>query len=165
MKQVIYKFKEEKEKIKNLIKFLKGDDKKIVFTNGCFDLLHVGHLRYLKKAKDLGDVLITGINSDQSVKKNKGKSRPIIQEKDRSELLSGLKPVDFVIVFEEKTPLSLIQEISPDYLVKGGDWKVEDIVGSDHVISTGGEVKSIIFEKGFSSTNIINKILNEGELQ
>jgi len=161
MKQIIYNFDFEKEKLSPLIASLKKNNNKIVFTNGCFDILHVGHLRYLQKAKALGDILIVGLNSDSSVKKIKGINRPIIQEKQRAELLSALKPVDYVIIFSSPTPLDLIKEISPDCLTKGGDWSVETIVGGEHVLATGGKVTSITFEKGFSSTNIIDIILKK----
>lgn len=131
---------------------------KTVFTNGCFDLLHVGHLRYLQDAKDLGAKLIVGLNSDASVKRLKGEQRPIVPQEERREMLLGVKPVDEVIIFDEDTPLRLIEEISPDILVKGGDWAVSEIVGSDFVLKNGGEVFSLPFHPGRSSTNIISKI-------
>lgn len=132
---------------------------KTVFTNGCFDLLHVGHLRYLEDARSLGDRLVVGLNSDASVKRLKGDTRPIVPEHERREMLLGLKPVDDVIIFEEDTPLRLIMEVKPDILVKGGDWAIEQIVGGDFVVSNGGEVLSLPFHEGRSSTNIIGKIL------
>ena len=119
------------------INLLKNEAKKIVFTNGCFDLLHVGHIRYLSKAKELGDYLIVGLNSDKSVKNLKGENRPINIFEDRAKLLMALTSVDMVLVFEEQTPKNLIQEILPDILVKGGDYKIEDIVGSNTVIKNG----------------------------
>lgn len=143
----------------NLVSFLEQNkDKKIVFTNGCFDILHRGHVTYLNEAKKLGDVLVIGLNSDASVKRLKGESRPINSEQDRKFVLENLKAVDFVEIFEEDTPLNLIQKITPNILVKGGDWKPEQIVGSDYVLSKGGEVKSLNFVDGFSTTNTIEKI-------
>lgn len=129
--------------------------KKIVFTNGCFDLLHIGHVRYLQEAKTLGDVLVVGINTDQSVKILKGPSRPIQNENDRAEILAALACVDFTCLFNEDTPAELIQQVRPNVLVKGGDWKPEQIVGSDFVLSYGGHVKSLQFLVGKSTTNII----------
>lgn len=133
-------------------------DKKVVFTNGCFDILHSGHVEYLIQAKSCGDLLVVGLNSDESVKRLKGEERPINKQIDRKIVLENLKPVDFVFIFDEDTPYNLIKEIMPDVLVKGGDWKPSEIVGSDLVINNGGEVKSLMFKDGYSSTNIINKI-------
>ena len=137
-----------------------GKNKKVVFTNGCFDILHVGHLRYLQDARALGDFLIVGLNSDASVKRLKGSQRPIQNEKDRAEILLGLSCVDAVVIFDEDTPLELIQKVRPEVLVKGGDWKVDQIVGSDFVLSQGGEVHSLPFHQGRSTTSIVEKILN-----
>ena len=134
------------------------DGKKIVFTNGCFDIIHVGHIRYLSKAKELGDILIVGLNSDESVKKLKGDNRPINSFEDRAILLSSLRFVDSVIMFKEQTPDNLIKKIVPDILVKGGDYKLEDIVGYQTVIENGGQVKTLSFYDGYSSSNYINKI-------
>ena len=142
----------------NIIKKIKAERKKIVFTNGCFDLLHVGHIRYLSQAKKLGDFLIIGLNSDRSVKKLKGKDRPINSFEDRATLLSAINSVDFVIKFEEQTPENLIKDIVPDVLVKGGDYNIEDIVGYQIVIQNGGKVKTLSFYDGYSSTNYIDKI-------
>jgi len=142
----------------DIIKKIKVERKKIVFTNGCFDLLHVGHIRYLSQAKKLGDFLIIGLNSDRSVKKLKGKDRPINSFEDRATLLSALNSVDLVIKFKEQTPENLIKDIVPDVLVKGGDYKIEDIVGYQTVIENGGQVKTLSFYDGYSSTNYINKI-------
>ena len=142
----------------NFLKKIREDNKKIVFTNGCFDILHVGHVRYLSKAKKLGNILIVGLNSDQSVKKLKGDNRPINIFEDRAMLLSSLRFVDLVIMFEEKTPENLIKKIKPDILVKGGDYNIEDIVGYKTVIENGGEVKVLRFHEGYSSSNYINKI-------
>ena len=142
----------------DIIKKIKAERKKIVFTNGCFDLLHVGHIRYLSQAKKLGDFLIIGLNSDRSVKKLKGKDRPINSFEDRATLLSALNSVDLVIKFEEQTPENLIKDIVPDVLVKGGDYNIEDIVGYQIVIQNGGQVKTLSFYDGYSSTNYIDKI-------
>lgn len=130
----------------------------IVFTNGCFDILHVGHLHTLKEAIQLGDKLIVGLNSDASVSRLKGKERPIVNQLDRSEMLAALEMVDAVIIFEDDTPEELIQMIKPDVLCKGGDWSIENIVGGHFVKSYGGQVVSIPFVKGYSSSSLINKI-------
>lgn len=130
----------------------------IVFTNGVFDILHYGHVRYLESAKRLGDILIVGLNSDSSTKRLKGKTRPVNHEKDRAYVLSSLKSVDIVCLFEEDTPIDLIEIVKPDFLVKGGDYEVEKIVGYDFVINNGGNVMTIPFEEGRSTTNIISKI-------
>ena len=142
----------------NFIKKIKAERKKIVFTNGCFDLLHVGHIRYLSNAKKLGDFLIVGLNSDESVKILKGQNRPINKFEDRAMLLSALRSVDLVIMFEEQTPENLIKDIMPDVLVKGGDYDIKNIVGYQTVIENGGQVKTLSFYDGYSSTNYINKI-------
>ncbi len=131
---------------------------KIVFTNGCFDILHVGHVRYLKSARALGDVLIIGVNKDASVRGLKGSGRPLNGEKERAEVLCALECVDHVVLFGEPTPEKLIHAVKPDFLVKGGDWKKKDIVGSGFVESYGGKVKSLPFAKGFSTTGLIQKI-------
>ena len=141
-----------------IINRIKAERKKIVFTNGCFDLLHVGHIRYLAQAKKLGDFLIIGLNSDSSVKELKGENRPINSFEDRATLLSAIESVDLVIMFEEQTPENLIKDIVPDILVKGGDYNIEDIVGYQIVIQNGGQVKTLSFYDGYSSTNYINKI-------
>jgi rfaE bifunctional protein nucleotidyltransferase chain/domain len=132
--------------------------RKIVFTNGCFDILHLGHVEYLNEAKAQGDYLIIGLNSDESVKRLKGPSRPINNEYDRKMMLLNLKSVDCVQIFHEDTPLSIIKLICPDVLVKGGDWKIEQIVGSDFVINNGGEVKSLMFKDGYSTSNLIKNV-------
>lgn len=138
----------------------KAAGKKIVFTNGCFDILHVGHVSYLKEAKKLGDILVIGVNSDESVKRLKGENRPINSLEDRMTLLSSLDFVDYVVAFNEDTPARLISEVLPDVLVKGGDYKVEEIAGASDVIANGGEVKILNFVEGKSTTNIIHKINN-----
>jgi rfaE bifunctional protein nucleotidyltransferase chain/domain len=135
--------------------------KKIVFTNGCFDIIHAGHVDYLEKAKSLGDFLVVGLNSDESVKRLKGLTRPVNPVDQRKKVLQALKPVDLVIVFEEDTPERLIKEIKPDVLVKGGDWKIENIVGADFVMSYGGKVYTIDFVYDTSTTKIIEKVKNE----
>jgi len=137
---------------------LKNRHKKIVFTNGCFDILHSGHIMYLNEAKAQGDYLIVGLNSDSSIKKLKGSDRPINNEEDRKYLLENLKAVDCVEIFSEDTPYELIKIIMPNILVKGGDWQISEIVGSDIVLKKGGEVKSLSFKEGKSTTNIIEKI-------
>ena len=134
-----------------------SSNKKIVFTNGCFDILHVGHIRLLNDAKKLGDILVVGINSDSSVKKLKGENRPINIESDRKTLLESLKSVDYVFTFDEDNPLNLIKKIRPNILVKGGDYN-ENIIGSDFVIENGGEVKILCFHEGYSSSKYINQI-------
>ncbi len=136
---------------------LRSKGKRIVFTNGCFDILHAGHVDYLSKARCLGDVLIVGLNSDSSVKKIKGKDRPINKESDRAKVLSSLYFVDYITPFNETTPEDLIKKVRPDILVKGSDWKIEDIVGSSFVRSYGGKIKRIPFVKGHSTTSIIER--------
>lgn len=129
--------------------------KKIVFTNGCFDILHRGHVSYLNRARALGDMLIVGMNSDASVRGLKGPTRPVNAEADRAYVLANLKAVDAVVIFDKETPLSLVEALTPDFLVKGGDWPVDSIVGSDYVRAHGGEVLSLALEDGYSTTGII----------
>ena len=131
--------------------------KKIVFTNGCFDILHLGHVQYLSQAKDLGDILVIGLNSDLSVKRLKGETRPVNPEHARALVLAALQFVDYVILFEEGTPFELIQKIIPDVLVKGGDYQKDQIVGADIVTANGGEVVVLDFVDGYSTTHIINQ--------
>ena len=147
------------KELKAIRQKLKAGNKKVVFTNGVFDIIHSGHIDYLVKAKALGDVLIVGLNSDKSVKKIKGDKRPILKQDERSFILANLKPVDYVILFDEDTPANLIKELVPDILVKGGDWTVDKIVGNDIVIKSGGEVKSIEFVNPQSTSKIIDIIL------
>ncbi|MDX9891011.1 MAG: D-glycero-beta-D-manno-heptose 1-phosphate adenylyltransferase [Bacteroidales bacterium] len=130
-------------------------DQKIVFTNGCFDIIHLGHIQYLAQARELGDLLVVGLNTDLSVKRLKGESRPVNPEFARAIVLAALQFVDFVILFDEDTPLNLIHTISPDFLVKGGDYSIDQIVGADFVIKKGGKVITLPFVEGFSSSNII----------
>lgn len=138
----------------------KNEGDRVVFTNGCFDIIHPGHVLYLESAKAQGNRLVVGLNADTSVRRLKGAERPIQAERARATVLAALASVDLVVVFEEDTPQRLIEAICPDILVKGGDWSVDEIVGADFVLGQGGEVKSLQFEDGFSSTNIIDKIKN-----
>ncbi len=132
---------------------------KIVFTNGCFDILHVGHVKYLQAARQMGELLFVGVNSDASVKRLKGKDRPVQCEEDRCEILSALSCVDFVCIFDEDTPIELIKKVKPNILVKGGDWPVDKIIGADFVKKSGGQVSAIPFVEGRSTSSIIKKIL------
>lgn len=138
---------------------LKAQNKKIVFTNGVFDIIHRGHVEYLTEARSLGDILIVGLNSDSSVKMIKGEKRPIVSEESRAFVLSNLKPVDYVVIFDEDNPYELIKKIIPTYLVKGADWSEDKIIGADIVKAAGGEVKRITFVENNSSTNIIDRII------
>ena len=142
-----------------LINEWREKNQKIVFTNGCFDLLHLGHIDYLAKAKDLGDKLIIGVNTDDSVRRLKGVYRPLQDENSRLHILAALEFVDAVILFNEDTPYELIKKIQPDVLVKGADYKIEDIVGYDIVTSRGGSVKKIEYLEGYSTTSIEQRIL------
>lgn len=135
---------------------LRSRGKRIVFTNGCFDILHYGHVKYLEKAARKGDVLVVGLNSDASVRRLKGPDRPVNRQRCRAVVLAALESVDYVAIFGEDTPLGLIKRLKPDVLVKGGDWNKRDIVGSDFVLSRGGTVETIRFEKGHSTTTIIH---------
>jgi rfaE bifunctional protein nucleotidyltransferase chain/domain len=138
---------------------LKQQGRRVVFTNGCFDLLHTGHVRYLKQARQLGDALIVALNSDASVRKLKGESRPILKEGERAEVMAALVWVDYVTIFSEETPRQLIAELLPDVLVKGGDWSLDTIVGREEVEAAGGSVQSLSFIEGVSTTEIIERIL------
>ena len=146
--------------IQKKVKQLQENGKKVVFTNGVFDILHVGHLTYLEEARELGDVLIVGVNSDKSVKTNKGDKRPINPEQNRAEMLLGLKFVDFTVIFDEKTPENLLDLLKPDIHVKGGDYKKEDLPETEIVEKNGGEVKILSFVDNISTTEIINKIID-----
>lgn len=146
--------------LKELILKWRNANERIVFTNGCFDLLHLGHVDYLAKAKDLGERLIIGVNTDSSVKRLKGKHRPLQDENSRLHILAALQSVDAVVLFDEDTPYELIKEIEPDILVKGADYKIENIVGYDIVVSRGGSVQTIEFIEGYSTTLIEKRILN-----
>ncbi|MBQ5891713.1 MAG: D-glycero-beta-D-manno-heptose 1-phosphate adenylyltransferase [Bacteroidales bacterium] len=146
--------------LKELILKWRNANERIVFTNGCFDLLHLGHVDYLAKAKDLGERLIIGVNTDSSVKRLKGEHRPLQDENSRLHILAALQSVDAVVLFDEDTPYELIKEIEPDILVKGADYKIENIVGYDIVVSRGGSVQTIEFIEGYSTTLIEKRILN-----
>lgn len=147
------------ENLKQNLNIWRFKQKKIVFTNGVFDILHLGHIDYLSKAKDHGDILIVGVNSDSSAKRlGKGNNRPITDETSRSTIIASLSFVDAVVLFDEDTPYNLIKEVQPDILVKGADYKAEDIVGYDIVMAKGGRIETIEFLKGYSTTLIENKI-------
>ena len=144
--------------LKEQVEQWKNEGQRIVFTNGCFDLLHTGHITYLAKAAELGDKLIIGLNSDQSVQKLKGAGRPVNNEQTRSLVLAAMLFIDAIVVFDEDTPYSVIISLLPDVLVKGGDYTIDTIVGASEVQANGGEVKTISFVEGYSSTSIINRI-------
>jgi rfaE bifunctional protein nucleotidyltransferase chain/domain len=152
-----------REMLVELTSTWRAQNKSIVFTNGCFDILHFGHIAYLSKARSLGDKLIIGINSDNSVNRLKGKGRPIQDEISRAIVISALEMVDAVVIFEEDNPFELIKAIVPDVLVKGGDWEVQDIIGSDIVLKNGGKVMSLSYEQGYSTTAIERKIKDNPE--
>lgn len=144
--------------LKRTLSKLRANGRKIVFTNGCFDIIHAGHVAYLAEAKSLGDILVVGLNSDGSVRRLKGKNRPVAKEKDRAIVLSALACVDFVVIFNSVTPIDLIKAVKPHVLVKGGDWKIKDIVGARFVRSCGRRVKSLPYIKGYSTKALIKKI-------
>ena len=150
-----------KESLEEKLNLWRKEGKTIVFSNGCFDILHRGHVEYLSKAADLGDVLIIGLNTDASVKRIKGPSRPVNDEKARAVVLAALEFVDAIMFFDEDTPYNLIKNVQPDVLVKGKDYKAEDIVGYDIVTNKGGKVETIELVEGFSTTNTINKMKYE----
>ena len=147
-----------KIEIKDKILELRLNNKKIVFTNGCFDILHKGHISLLKEAKSFGDILVVGLNSDKSVKINKGDKRPFNDETARIEVLSAISYVDYILLFEQETPIELIKELKPDVLVKGADYELNEVVGCDEVKKYGGEVKLAKIISGYSSTELINKM-------
>ncbi len=151
----------DRDKLKNQLAVWRFQDKKIVFTNGCFDLLHLGHIDYLSKAKDHGNVLIVGVNTDASVQRLKGENRPVKDEVSRSMIMASLQFVNAVVLFDEDTPYELIKLVQPDVLVKGSDYEPEDIVGYDIVKARGGEIVTIDFLEGYSTTGIIEKIKSE----
>jgi rfaE bifunctional protein nucleotidyltransferase chain/domain len=138
---------------------LRREGKRVVFTNGCFDLLHPGHVRYLKEARALGDALVVALNSDRSVRALKGEARPILNQQERAEVMAALESVDYVIIFDEETPRELIASLLPDVLVKGGDWPIEQIVGREEVEAAGGTVLALPYVDGSSTTDVINRIL------
>ncbi|MBU0575154.1 MAG: D-glycero-beta-D-manno-heptose 1-phosphate adenylyltransferase [Proteobacteria bacterium] len=146
------------EELKKEADRLRGKGKKIAFTNGCFDILHVGHVQYLREARKTGDLLILGLNSDASVQAIKGEKRPLVPQGERAEVVASLMSVDYVTVFDETTPLKLIEYLRPDILVKGGNWKEEEVVGRDAVRSWGGKVVIVQMTEGASTTNIVEKI-------
>lgn len=156
-----------KAKIKNLqnlskiIKALKQKKGIVVFTNGCFDLLHYGHIKYLEEAKRKGTILVVAINSDESVKKIKGKKRPIVPEKERAGVVAALESVDYVTIFNQTTPLTVIKKIKPDILIKGTDWKIADIVGAAEIKKYGGKVIRIKYVRGLSTTQLIQRIVKK----
>jgi rfaE bifunctional protein nucleotidyltransferase chain/domain len=159
MEQYRLKVKQLSE-IKNEIDQLKAQGKRIVFTNGCFDLLHPGHARYLWATKQSGDYLVVAVNSDRSVRSIKGQGRPVVSEQERAEMVAALACVDGVVIFDEDTPLRVIEHLLPDVLVKGGDWQEDQIVGADVVKKAGGRVKRIPFVPGYSTSAMLAKIRN-----
>ncbi len=148
----------DREALKRQLAIWNFKGKKVVFTNGCFDILHLGHVEYLSQAKDQGDILILGLNTDASVQRIKGENRPIVNEKARASALAALSFIDAVVYFDEDTPYELIKFVQPDVLVKGADYKAEDIVGYDILMAKDGEVKTISLTEGYSTTGIIEKI-------
>ena len=148
----------EQKALKSLLDELHGKGKKIAFTNGCFDILHIGHIRYLKEAKKKADILVLALNSDSSVRSLKGEKRPIVPEQERAEIMAALEFIDFITIFPELTPLELIKYLRPDILIKGGDWPEDKVVGRDEVKKWGGRVVIIPEITGKSTTNIVEKI-------
>lgn len=146
------------EKLQSVLTYWRFKEYRVVFTNGCFDLLHKGHIEYMARAADQGDILVLGLNSDKSVKRIKGDSRPVQDESSRSLVLAALKFVTAVVLFDEETPYELIKLVQPDVLVKGADYNEEDIVGADIVKARGGEIRTITLTEGYSTTDIIRKI-------
>jgi D-beta-D-heptose 7-phosphate kinase/D-beta-D-heptose 1-phosphate adenosyltransferase len=144
--------------LREIVAHKKAEGRRVVFTNGCFDLLHAGHILYLRDAAALGDLLVIALNSDASVRRLKGEARPIQPEAERAEILCALEMVDFVTIFDEDTPLAVIQALLPDVLVKGGDWTPDNIVGRREVEAAGGQVRSLPFAPGYSTTGLIEKI-------
>ena len=151
-----------RDELDNLINKLRGENKTIVTTNGCFDILHVGHVRYLQKAKSFGDVLIVALNSDKSVKSIKGDSRPINNENDRAEVLSALRSVDYVVIFDEDSTVDLLLQIKPDVHTKGADYTIETLPEAKEIMAAGGRIEFISFVEGKSTTAVINKMKNSG---
>lgn len=150
----------DRESLRSNLDMLRKEGKKIAFTNGCFDILHVGHVRYLREAKKTADVLVLALNSDSSVRTLKGEKRPLVPENERAEVLAALEFIDFITIFPELTPLELINYLKPDVLIKGGDWPEEKVVGREEVKSWGGRVAIIPEVEGKSTTNIVDKIKN-----
>ena len=150
---------ENRKKLVSAVMKLKRSGKKVVFTNGCYDILHVGHVRFLKAAKKMGDILLLALNSDASVRRIKGPKRPVTGQKERAELMAALDCVDIVAFFEEDDPYGIIKDVVPDVLVKGGDWPIDKIIGADIVKAAGGKVRNIKYIKGKSTTNVIARVL------
>jgi rfaE bifunctional protein nucleotidyltransferase chain/domain len=148
----------ERNVLKNKLEELRKEGKKIAFTNGCFDILHVGHIRYLREAKKTADILVLALNSDSSVRAIKGEKRPLMSEEERAEILAALEFIDFVTIFQELTPLELINYLKPDILIKGGDWPEEKVIGREEIKKWGGRVAIIPEVEGKSTTNIVEKI-------
>ena len=144
--------------LKRRLANLRRSGKRIVFTNGCFDLVHSGHIRYLRAARGLGDVLVVALNSDGSVRRLKGPGRPLIPQRDRCEVVAALEMVDYVTVFDDDTPYALIKDLQPDVLVKGGDWQPDEIVGADVVRARGGLVRSLPYARGYSTTALVRRV-------
>lgn len=147
-----------REMMAETVRRLKKQGRKVVFTNGCFDILHAGHVRYLREAKGMGDVLVVGLNSDESVRRLKGEGRPFVPEMDRAELLAALEMVDYITIFDEDTPAELISRLVPDVLVKGGDYRPNDVAGREIVESSGGKVAIVPLFEGRSTTSLIARI-------
>lgn len=148
----------DRNTLKNELDPLRKNGKKIAFTNGCFDILHIGHIRYLREAKKTADILVLAINSDASVKKIKGEKRPLVPQEDRAEIMAALEFIDFVTIFDETTPLELINLLKPDVLIKGGDWAQDKVVGRDEIKKWGGKLTLIPEINGKSTTSIVDKI-------
>ena len=152
----------DREELRRVREELRARGRRLVFTNGCFDILHVGHVRYLRQARALGDALLVAVNSDRSVRALKGAGRPLLSEGERAELLAALASVDFVTVFDDESPRALIADLLPDVLVKGGDYALEEIHGREEVERAGGRVVSLPFVEGASTTNIIERLKKAG---
>ncbi len=148
-----------REELASILRKAQSDGKKVVFTNGVFDIIHIGHVDYLRRAKELGDILVVAINADESVRRIKGPKRPIVSEADRAFVVANIKCVDYVCIFNEDTPYETIKLLQPDVLVKGADWKIEDVVGKDVVEARGGKVVTMTYLDGKSTTNIIKRIV------
>ncbi|MDP3979989.1 MAG: D-glycero-beta-D-manno-heptose 1-phosphate adenylyltransferase [Chlamydiota bacterium] len=148
----------KKESLQKILREKKEQGSKVVFTNGCFDVLHIGHIRLLSAAKGAGDILVVALNSDESIRRIKDQTRPIVPLLERAEIIASLRDVDFVTSFDEETPLEIIGYLKPDIIVKGGDYHIDDVVGKDIVLSYGGEVKLFPYIDGLSTSNIIRKI-------
>ncbi|MCX5699886.1 MAG: D-glycero-beta-D-manno-heptose 1-phosphate adenylyltransferase [Candidatus Omnitrophica bacterium] len=147
--------------LKRKVRALKQDGQRVVFTNGCFDILHYGHVKYLQDARSKGDYLVVAVNSDSSIKKIKGKNRPVIAQSDRLKTVAALGSVDFVVLFNQDTPLRLIKALKPDILIKGADWSKQNIIGADFVASYGGKALTVNLVKGRSTSAIIEKIVRD----